>query len=435
MISPNRTSLLVVVVGLAACAGGSAPLPIPAPEEVPGLEADVRTDPGDVASALRLAAVYRELERTGDARAVVERGLAETPEDPGLTAMAGLLAEDEGSFSEARERYESYLANAPKGPLRDEIERRLDSVRRSELQQDVRNAIAREAELAQSAPDPGALGIFPFVFEGGDAQWEPLGPALAELLITDMSLTGRLDVLERVRVQTLLTELALGEAGLAEPATAARSGRILGSGLVIQGRYRIDENQRIDVDAAVVEVGPPGTRTVDPVRAGDRIERLFELEKQLAIDLHAEIGIQLTPAERARLEERQTESVQALLAFGRGLEASDAGDFTQAERYFAQASELDPSFALAQSRRQSASRAAGARGPAASRRIAAQATRMARQRAAVRALRNAPASVRQRMLQRLTAHQRAVLAEVLGQDRVGSAILLELVFTRPGGDR
>lgn len=56
----------------------------------------------------------------------------------------------------------------------------------------------------------------------------------------------------------LLDEIALGAAGFLETATAARSGRILGSGHIVQGRYRIEDGSRIAVDAAIVEVGAAG---------------------------------------------------------------------------------------------------------------------------------------------------------------------------------
>ena len=54
--------------------------------------------------------------------------------------------------------------------------------------------------------------------------------ALTEVLVMDLAIIGRLTVLERAKVQMLLDEIALGEAGFLETATAARSGRILGSG-------------------------------------------------------------------------------------------------------------------------------------------------------------------------------------------------------------
>lgn len=432
-MTAQRSAILLLCLGLAACAGASGPLPVPSPAEIPELEAQVDAAPDDTDAGLRLAAAYREAGRDADAKALVDVQLGLAPEDAGLTVMAGLLAEDAGDLATAREHYEAFLTRSGPGALRDQVEARLSVVRTEELRADVRSSIAREAELAQTTPDPAAVGIFPFVYEGGDAQWEPLGTALAELLITDLGITGRLRILERVRVQALLDEISLSQAGFVEPATAARSGRLLGSGHIVQGRYRVGSDSRIGVDAAVVRVGPPGSEQVEPVTGEDAIERLFDLEKQLALDLHAEMGVQLTPAEEAAINERHTESVQALLAFGRGLVASDAGNFQAAEAEFAEAASIDPSFALAQQQQQLAASVAAASGVQATRQLSAQASRLARQRAAVRALRNAPASVRQRMLAKLGQRQRAVLAEVLGQDRVGTAILLELVFRRPGG--
>ena len=160
--------------------------------------------------------------------------------------------------------------------------------------------------------------------------------------------------------------------------------------------------------------------------------RLFELEKQLALDLHAELGIDLTAAERARINERQTENVQALLAFGRGLAAQDAGDFEQAEAHFGEATRLDPGFGLAQAKRTQSIRSAAARQVSAARAMQSQAARLTQQRRMVQRLQASPASVRQRVLASLGQKQRAVIAELLGQDRVGTAILLELVFRAPG---
>ena len=85
----------------------------------------------------------------------------------GLNVIAGLLDDDAGDFASARARYEDSLGNAPPGALRDQIESRLDFVRVEELRADVRASLARETELRQTTPDPEAVGIFPFVYEGG----------------------------------------------------------------------------------------------------------------------------------------------------------------------------------------------------------------------------------------------------------------------------
>mgnify|MGYP002129330453 FL=1 len=312
----HRLHVAIVGLILVGCAGGPDPLRTPTPAEVPALESAFEADPADVDLGLLLSAAYREAGRTDDAFDLIEGLRADFPDDPGLTVVAGLLNEDAGRYGQARVLYEDFLSETPSGPLSEEVERRLDLVWQEALREEVRSALEREAELAQTTPDPAAVGIFPFLYEGTAPAWEPLSLALAELLTTDLAITGRLTVLERVKVQTLVDELSLAEAGFVEAETAARSGRLLGSGHIVQGSYRIEDGARIGIDVAVVEVGPPGSVTVDPVRAEDAIERLFDLEKQLALDFYEEIGIELTPAERERINERHTESVQALLVFG-----------------------------------------------------------------------------------------------------------------------
>lgn len=431
---PHPTIVLVALALCAGCASARPELAAPTLGEIASLEARVAADPGDIETGLYLASGYREAGRVDEAQELVAALAEHAPDDPGLLVMQGLLAEDIGDYDAAVGFYRDFLAESTQGTLRDEVEWRLEAARVEALRADVRDALAREEELAQTQPDPATVGVFPFVFEGGDPQYEPLALVLPELLTTDLGITGRLTVIERTKIQALLNELQLGESGRVEEATAARSGRLLGSGHIVQGRFRIEEATRVDVDASVVTVGPPGQELADPLGAQDEIERFFELEKRLAFGIYDELGVQLTPAERERVNERPTESIEALLAFGRGLAASDAGDFGQARQHYAEAAALDPSFVLARTRMNRAAmlsvplpalRAVG--------QIAQQAHRIGSRQAAVRLLTNAPASMRERVLASLGAQKRAILAELLGQDRLGQVILLELVFRGPGG--
>ncbi|MFQ5536820.1 MAG: CsgG/HfaB family protein [Gemmatimonadota bacterium] len=412
-------------------------LSAPPAGEIPALAAAVARDASDVDAVILLAAAYRGEGRLDDAAELLAPLLADHPERAELLAMAGVIAEDRERWVEARDYFDAFLTHVSSGPLAEEVRAHRDAVRLSALRQEVRDALAREAELADTPPDPAAVGIFPFAYTGTDPAWEPLRLALADLLITDLSVTGRLRVVERVKIQEFTRELDLSEAGLVDPSTAARSGRILGSGHVVQGSFDVADGETIEVDAAVVAAPSPdapgagGELEVHPVRLSNRVERLFDLEQQMALSIHDALGVQLTPGERERVTERETESIQALLAFGRGLEALDRGSFQEAEAAFAEAQRLDPSFALAAQRRETA---ASARRASQDRtHIQGTAMRRAQRRRAVHALRGASASTRRRLLQRLSKRRRAVLAEVLGQDRVGQTILLELVFKVPGG--
>lgn len=422
-----------LALAFAACGAPSPILEPPSPAELPGVEERYREDPGDVDTGLLLVAGYRAAGRAVEAGQLLVTLREQEPDDPGLTLMGAFLAEDAGEFEVALSEFGRFLDSEPDEALAGEIERRMEAVRLQALQANVRNALAREEEVAQQVPEPGTIGVFPFVLEGGDPDWQPLALAMADLLSTDLGITGRLSVVERTAVQVLITELQLGESGRVEPGTAARSGRLLGSRHIVQGRIRVEDGSSIDIDASLVGVGEPGAEEVDPLTGSNVIERIFELEKQLALDIYEELGIQLTSAERELVNERQTESIEALLAYGRGLEASDAGDFELARQEFSRASTIDPSFSLTQQRQVEATRLAPAPAVQNVTTLASAARQVRTRQNAVQQLTQAPAAIQQRVLQNLGVEKRTVLAEILGQDRVGQVILLELIFRGPGG--
>jgi tetratricopeptide (TPR) repeat protein len=171
---------------------------------------------------------------------------------------------------------------------------------------------------------------------------------MAELLTTDLAQTDRLRVVERVRIQQLLDEIKLAESRRVEPATAVRSGRLLGAGTLIQGRIEGTGNE-LSLQAAVVRVATP-TAAPNPLRERDALNRFFDVEKKLALGIYDRMGIQLTSAERDRVTQQATRNVQALLELGLGLEALDAGRFADAAARFERAVQLDPNFALARQR-------------------------------------------------------------------------------------
>ncbi len=343
------TSLLTVVTAAFVLLSGCAPaatLSAPTPADIPALEAELSARTNDADLMVRLGAAYRAEGDTERASGMFARALQIEPANPSATLYLGLAQEDAGNFTEARELYQRYLEVGNSSALQDEIEERLAFVHREELKASARAALERERDLANTPPQPRTVAVFPFTYVGTSSEMRPLGRALAEMLSTDLAQTDRLQVLERLRVQMLLDEMSLGESGLADPATAARSGRMLGAERVVQGSVGGDA-QTLDLSAAVVALGTASDGTPAILNHSDAVDAIFELEKQLALQIYAEAGVELTPAEWERVSQRPTENVQALLAFGLGLEAADAGNFAEAVQHFNQAVAIDPSFTLA----------------------------------------------------------------------------------------
>jgi len=341
--------VFALVTLMPACAA-RAPVPLPAPEEIPQLESVLVDDPTNVPTLVRLGVAYQEAGRLSEARVTLESAVAIDPNDPAGVFYLGLIYEQQDLPTDARRLYERYIEVGSRNDVKEILARRMPALERRELLLDVRYAIAREAEIANTPPQPRTVAIFPFFYRGAHSEYEPLGRALAEMLVTDLSQTDRLTVLERSRIQLLVDEMNLGQSGLVDSLTTARSGRLLGAERIVQGQIDVDDTL-LRLQAAVV-----GTRTGSldgpPLVEQDALQQLFEMQKRLALNLFGSLGIELTAAERQRVTRIPTENIQALLAYGRCLEAEDAGQYADAAVSCAEATALDPGFAEARQKSQ-----------------------------------------------------------------------------------
>ena len=477
-----RGYLPVVVLAcssLCGCASTGGPAPgRPAPADLVGLEARARLDTLHIEPQLRLVTAYRDQGRLRDALPVAERALARWPDNAWAALLVGVTREDLGDYPLARDYYERALRTTKSARLRSELRQRLVLLQRRETQAAVKAALAREAELASTPPRPRTVAVFPLAVAAPDSIMAPLGRALTAMLITDLARTDRLTVLDRTLVQMLAEEIRLAEQGLVDERTAARGGRLLGAERIVQGSLAAQE-ERLRLEAAVVSLAlaaPPAAalaKPTEPPRAGkpaapakkpapartpvptrqappkpaapapptaemekaapppvrrterlaetDRLEGLFDMEKRLALKIYAAAGVELTPAERAQVTARRTENLQAVLAYGRGLLSSDAGDYGAALRHFNQAARLDPGFATARAQ------ASATRSLAAASRVSTQQLAATAEQAA------AGAQAAMTAITPVFSLGRDALAELLGTEGETATTAIELIIRRPGG--
>lgn len=341
---------LLAAAALGGCAAASSsPRGMPA-LDVPTLEARVAADSGDAQAAVMLGAAYREAGRLSDARTVLESVRRRAPQNEDAVLFLGLVYEEQNELDRARELYRRYVAQGASRRMRDELRGRLALLEQRAREAEVQAAVAQEARLSAAAPEPNTVAVFPFLFGGGDESLRPLERALAEFMVTDLSQTGRLRVLERVRVQQMLDEVALSSSGRVDSATAVRGGRLLGAASVVQGRFAGTE-QALNLEARVARMTRTGSRpTGDAVSRRGDMDALFRMQKALAVGVYQRLGVQLSPTERERVMRIPTTNLHAVLAFGRGLQAADAGQWAQAAEHFLEAARLDPGFSPAAGR-------------------------------------------------------------------------------------
>ena len=334
-----------VLLGLAGCAGGGA-LRVSdiTPQSIPQLEEARARHPGDANTLASLGVAYFKAERFGDARQALDSAVARDASNGIAAVYLGMATEATGDFPAARVAYTHYIAIARSGELKETARRRLALVGRHELEFQARQALAQEGTLAQAPPDANTIAVMPFSYSGTNREIQPLTRGLAQLVVTDLAKSRQVRVLERERMQAMLAEMRLADSGRASSATALRSGRLLRASRVVQGTIA-EQGANLRVDAAVVDVATSGV--AGSAGATDALNRLFDLEKQVVLSIFNTLGIQLSDQERASINQRPTQNVQAFLAYSRGLEAEDRGDFNGARDAFGEAAGLDPSFRAA----------------------------------------------------------------------------------------
>jgi TolB-like protein len=342
----HRVLRFALVVACGACAtGGSIRVSDVTPQSIPSLEAERGQRPQDTNTLTRLGVAYFKAGRFQDARPVLDTVVARDPGNGVAAVYQGMTAEQLGDFAMARTAYQHYVAVSSDAALKRTAQQRLALVDRNEMAYQARQSLANEATIAAMPPESNTVAVMPFSYAGSDSTIQPLGRGLAQLLVTDLAKSRQIRVLERERMQAIINELNLSDSARAQPSTALRSGRLLRAAKVVQGSLADRPGNQLQVNAAVVDVSSTVIRATAQGR--DLLERLFDIEKQVALSLFTNLGIQLSPAERQAVDQRPTENLQAFLSFSRGLEAQDRGDFGAAQAAFDQAAALDPSFRAA----------------------------------------------------------------------------------------
>jgi TolB-like protein len=318
------------------------------------LEAARTANPRSVAALRALGVAYFKAERFADARAVLDHARTLDPRDGVSALYAGMSAEALNDFTGAKAAYNAYLANGKTRRVREDIRARLVALARTEVIAGARAAVANEATISQTPGSPTTIAVPPLYVTGSD-ELAPLSRGMAELIITDLGRSSQLTLVERDRMQALADEIQLSSSERADPATAARAGKLLQAGRVVNGALVV-AGTRLTVTSSVMTVA--NSELSAPAEVVDGLDNIFALQKQIVFRIFTQLGVTLTPAERQAVDRRATANFEAFLEFSRGLVAADDGRFEDASRFFDNARSLDPGFGAATARFNAAQAAA-----------------------------------------------------------------------------
>jgi hypothetical protein len=290
--------------------------------------------------------------RCDTAVVVARAGQLLAPANAMAPLVLGGCQEKDGRYDLAFATYTDFAAQHPQARGIATVRAKAQLALRTQAEQTARQALASESTLTRLPPEPSTLAVLPVTISaGGDSTFQPLSRGLAELMTSDLALVRTLRLLERVQIGALLDELKLGQSQRGDPNTAARVGRLLRAERMVQGVASITPDGPVRLTASVVR----GDGTVrSGAEANGTFKALLDLEKQLVFSLAAQLGIQLTEAERQRILRQGPRNLAAFLAYSQGLDALDRGDYRAAAAAFSASVRADPDFQAAQQQQQAA---------------------------------------------------------------------------------
>jgi hypothetical protein len=177
-----------------------------------------------------------------------------------------------------------------------------------------------------------------------------LAYGLAELVATDLAMSRQVVVVERLRLDAILRELRLADAGGIDSASAPRLGRIIGARRLVVGV--IDDRGNGELGIRVRLANAVDATFAGNISARAPLASIFDAEKALVFRVFDQLGVTLTPQERAAIEQRPTANVTALLAYSRGVRDEAFGRPAAAALNYRNALAADPGFSVVRSRLQ-----------------------------------------------------------------------------------
>jgi len=128
------------------------------------------------------------------------------------------------------------------------------------------------AHVAQAT----TVAVLPLDQGAGSDVYEGLGTALSGMLIADLSGVEGVVLVERARLDALLSEMALTETGFVDPATAQRLGKGLGAEALVTGSWSV-VGPTFVLDLRLVEV--ESSTILKAARADGGIDDFVAVEK------------------------------------------------------------------------------------------------------------------------------------------------------------
>ena len=205
--------------------------------------------------------------------------------------------------------------------------------------------LALVAMAGSAAAKPGVVVLY-FSNNTNDPGYDVLQKGLADMMVTDLSVSDRFDVVERDRLDEILDELKLQKSDYFDPKTAVKIGKGIGARYAVAGSLAAIE-PKIRIDIRLIDVQTSKILMADKV-IGLKDE-FFELEALLSSKFLAAIDKKLASGATAvKARNSGVKNLSTVLTYSQAIDSADKGDYQAASKKLAKVVARAPKFTRAQ---------------------------------------------------------------------------------------
>lgn len=203
-------------------------------------------------------------------------------------------------------------------------------------------ALCSFASLSSSARAATTVSVLYFDNDSGDPSFATLGKGLADMMITDLSNVPGIQVVEREKLEAVLSELKLQRTRYFDPKTAQKIGKGLAAEYVVTGSFvSVAPMMRLDVRMIRITTG----EIVKAQQVTGKKDEFFDLYQRLCAGL-----LEGLPNKVARPKATGAPDVKTALDYAEALDLRDRGDLQGASQKMQKTMQQAPGFGLAKSR-------------------------------------------------------------------------------------
>lgn len=167
----------------------------------------------------------------------------------------------------------------------------------------------------------------------------PVGKAVTNMLITELSQRSGINVIERYRLQELLREQQLSLSGRVESSAVQQVGQMLGAGYFITGAVSgVGENLRMDIRLLDTET----SEVLKAEKLTDRTERLLAMVEEIADSFMDAVDADVELEAAGDRPEPVEIPVMATIHYSRAVDYRDKGETAKAIEFAEKALEEHP---------------------------------------------------------------------------------------------